>query len=376
LLKIKKLLFLAEGQLGDSIVLMPAIKAVKQHFPDTEVNILMFHRVKFYDNVNFDNFILKNSFQGVSQVFKFCPYADNVYEINRSWLRSLRGFSKIKSELKCIRYLKSQNFDAVISTFPQNRFYIWSFLARIKIRIGEKNQGFDFLLTHKLPVKRSDSGVMNYFCSLLKPLGIQQCDNSNYFFLSEELRQFGKKAMINLGFSQNDKILIIHPGASNKDRQYPPAKLANLIREIKRLNIAKLLMLYSNYDEEFIIDLKKYLNEEITFYKTESVAELASLISVSYAILCNNSGPRHLAAALGIKTVALLEKYDDIMWKIYDDALNHKIIQSNTNCNMCKESKCYGYIPEGEKFGAYCMHDINEKNALNTVKNLFGENLA
>ena len=367
--EIRKILFLAEGQLGDSIVLTPALRAVKKTYPGVHTSVLLFHRRKYINNRASVTPAIENSnFEGTAEVFKGNADVDSVLELDRSIIRGLKGFARLRAERNCISYLRKQKYDAVICTFPQNRFVIWSFLAGIKIRIGEKGQQFGSLLTDKPEIKRSDAGVLNYFCDLLRPLGISAQDKTTLFIIPKDAVEYARNVFDSLNIESRKKLLLIHPGASDKDRQLPPEKMAEIISKLKNEGKFEILVTYSEYDREYISKLNIFLDKKINCVMTVKISELAGILKLADAALVHNSGPRHLAAAIGIKTIGLLEKYDDIMWKIYDDENRNAVIQSKTDCAYCKGGKCLGIIPAGEIYGAACMRDIETSDVLSSIE--------
>lgn len=355
--------------MGDSIILTPALSAVKESLPGSHTTILLFHRRKFINrNTPGTPYIEESNFEGTAELFKDNPNVDSVLEFDRKAMRELKGFKRLKAELSCVKYLRKEKFDAVIATFPQNRFVLWSFFAGIKMRIGERGQRFESLLTDKPQVKRSDAGVLNYFCNLLKPLGITVKDKSTYFNIPEEAIENAKRILKELNISDRKNLLVVHPGAGNKDRQLPPVKLAELIVRLQAKNKMDIILTYSVYDEDYITELMKFIKEPLKKIKTETITELAGILKNADAALVHNSGPRHLAAAVGIKTIGLLEKYDDIIWKIYENENVHAIVQSTGKCDICKEGKCFGIIPNGEIYGAKCMHDISVNEIYSSIE--------
>lgn len=362
--------------MGDSICLTPALKAVKDSLPNSHTTILLFNRRKYTGKnvtgsiTSGNTNIAKSKYEGIAEIFKDNPNIDEVLELDRKAIRALKGFKRLSAEVNCIKFLRKQKYDAVICTFPQNRYILWSFFAGIKIRIGEKRQQFEILLTDKPKIKRSDSGVLNYFCDLLKPLGITAKDKSTYFHIPDESIENAKNILKELNISEEKKLLIIHPGASNKDRQWTPNKFAELIKNIQVLenNSIEILIAFGEYDEEFIGEINELFQNKLKSVKTEKISDLAGLLNFADATVVHNSGPRHLAAAVGTKTVGLLEKYDDLIWKIYEDENKHTICQSIKDCAVCNKGKCLGIIPEGEKYGARCMHDIEVKEVYSLVE--------
>ncbi len=360
--------------MGDSIVLTPALKALKQKYPYVKISILLFHRRKYLKCISKPHpFIELSKFEGTAEIFKNNPFTDEVLELDRKAIRELKGLKRLKAELYCIKFLRSQKFDAVISTFPQNRFVLWSFFAGIKIRIGEKGQQFEGLLTHKPQINRSDFGVLNYFCNLLLPLGITVKDKNTIFNLTEEARVIAKEILFSEDIKSGKKLLIIHPGASDKDRQWSPEKMAELFKLLNSQNNIQLMTVFSEYDKDYINILEHLLEKKIRKIKTEKISELAGLFSFADAVLVHNSGPRHLAASLGIKTIALLEKYDDIIWKVYENENLHRIILSEKICKFCNANKCRGIIPPGNIYGASCINDISAEVVYNSITSFLAD---
>ena len=354
--------------MGDSIVLTPALKAAKESLPGVHITILLFHRRKYINtDLTGNPYIENTNYSGTAEIFKDNPNVDTVLELDRKAMRSLGGFARLRAEWNCIKYLRRQKFDAVISTFPQNRFVIWSFFAGIKRRIGEKGQQFGFLLTDKPAIKRSDAGVLNYFCELLKPLGVISKNKDTYYHTPEDEIVNAKKILDNLNISRDKKLLIVHPGASDNDRQLPPAAMSDLLTMIKVKNDVNVLFAYSEYDAEYMKSLQGICDDKLISVKTDTISGLAGILKHANAVLVHNSGPRHLAAAIGVKTIGLLEKYDDTMWKIYENDEIHAIVQSQKSCELCSNGKCGGFIPDGEKFGANCMHDIDVNEIYSSI---------
>ena len=146
--------FFCEGQLGDLLILTPAIRAVKDSFPDAKITAVILQR-RSYDGVEGSEIIINTGpFYGTSCVLADNKNVDRVLEIDRHYLRTLRGFSRLAAEIQIIRRLRAIKPDAVICTFPQDRFVIWAYLSGAAIRIGQRNQKFARLLTRKPDIEK------------------------------------------------------------------------------------------------------------------------------------------------------------------------------------------------------------------------------
>ena len=121
--KSRRVLCIAEGQLGDLLLLTPALRAVKESFPSSYLAVLVLQRRR-YDvaPASGDSSVPPPISGSTSVVLRNDPHVDEVKEIDRSGLRELSGLRRLRSELGIIRWLRRQEFDTVICTFPEDRF--------------------------------------------------------------------------------------------------------------------------------------------------------------------------------------------------------------------------------------------------------------
>ena len=367
---LNRILFFAEGQLGDSLVLIPALRAVRKTLPHSWITVLLFYRSKYFkQHSGSDSLIKKSECRGAAEVFANNPFVDEVLELDRKALRSLKCIARLKAELKCISYLRKNKYDAAVCTFPQDRFVIWSYLSGIKIRVGQKKQSFGFLLTHKPDInERSDEGVLKYFCSLLEPLEIKCTDYSPYYEVPKNAQLWAKEFFYSNNL-ESGKIVAIHPGARDKDRQWPPANYSELINLLSEKDSYSVLLCYGDYDMPYVGEIKKNLKSQVISTKTELISQLAAIFQRCSLCIVHSSGPRHLAAAVGAATLGLVDKHDHIMWRIYDGKTHH-IIQSAEPCPTCNENDCLGTMPPGATYGALCMQAIKVSDVLRKVESI------
>jgi ADP-heptose:LPS heptosyltransferase len=368
----ERILFIAEGQLGDVMVITPALRAVKESNKSAFVSILLLYRRKYTETSKFEDAVIRKSpFKGTAEVFLNNPYVDEVLELDRSALRILKGFKRFRAELENIKNLRMHKFDTVICTFPQDRFALYSFLSGARIRIGQKKQGLNFFLNHKPDINQNTFGVLKYFCSLLKPLGLK-CNNEDTIFNIPQDDKVSAEKFFRENNLQNSKCVIgIHPGSSQHDRKWLPERFAELINFLKNEAKADVILFYSDYDIPYINEIKKGLKVNIVEAKTKTLSALASLFSMCTLCITHSSGPRHLAAAVGTQTLGIFDKCDDIRWAIYDKT-RHPVIKTQVPCAVCPVDRCLGIIPDGEVYSSYCMRDIKTEDVIRKAKEMIG----
>lgn len=121
----ERICVIAEGQLGDLLILTPALRSLKETFPAASLTVLVIQR-RSYDQAKPDapGVLFENPPGGTSAVLRSDPHVDRVAEVDREALRALRGFRRLKAEISVVRWLRKGKFDTVVCTFSQDRFYI------------------------------------------------------------------------------------------------------------------------------------------------------------------------------------------------------------------------------------------------------------
>ncbi len=364
----KKILFFADAQLGDLLLLTPALKALKDKFPNLKTTVLLLHR-RYYSPTKPAQEITKSRFHGTSQVFKNSMLADEVLELDRQYIRSLKGFKRIKAELKCIKQLRKMKFDAMVCSFPQNRFIIWAYLSRCPVRVGQKKQSMSYLLTHTSNATAKEKGVLQYYCSLVKALGVDSECNDTVYKVTDEEKTIAEALLKNSGIDLSRKIICIHPGASAAYKVWPPEYFSQVIEYIIDNNLAQVVICSGSYDKLAVEQILSLCKHKPAVLFCESITELAAVISKCSILLVNNSGPRHLAAALGVKTLSVFQKYDNGEWKIYDKE-KHPVVENTGKCGVCYNNKCESIIIEGEQFGSQCMWDVTPEEVISKLNDI------
>ena len=122
----QNILVLAEGQLGDLLLLTPALRAIRTGFPEAQVSVLILQRRGMTQKkLDSSEPVRPADPAGTACVLTSSSAVDQVYEVDRSALRMLKGIHRLRGETGVARWLRSRRFDAVLCTFPEDRFAIY-----------------------------------------------------------------------------------------------------------------------------------------------------------------------------------------------------------------------------------------------------------
>jgi len=362
-----RICILAEGQLGDLLILSPALRALKESYPAATLTVLVVQR-RSYEQASSSGgrVLVEDPRGGTSAVVRADPHVDRVAEIDREALRALGGLPRIRAEYSVIRWLRQGRFDTVVCTFPQDRFFLWAFLSGARVRVGEGGKPFSVLLSHRLRKKKSEAGVLAYYCALAGEAGAAVKSYRTEVVIPAACRERATWHWHSLGLEGERAVVAVHPGASGSYRIWPPAQYAALIDHIQAGG-NPVILTGSVFDREVLTEVKQRCASPVRIAETTDVLDLAALLERCVLCISNNSGPRHLAVASGVRSLALIPRFDDREWKIYTDESAAGTMQSSRECPACPAAACFNTIPPGEKYGSWCMRALTVEEVASRV---------
>ena len=322
--------------IGDSVMTLPALRALRKGLPDARIAFL----VKPWVSPVFEN---------NPDVEEIIVYADKY----RSIIGKLSLSRMLRKKAFCSAILFQNAFDAALITF----------LSGIR-SAGYRRDGRGFLLTNSIPVPLNEKKVhqIYYYLHLIEELGIKAEYSDPYIYLALDERLHAR----NLLSDMRRPVLGINPGAAygSAKRWFPErfADIANWFIQDTRgsivifggpseIDIAD--EIYRNMYPEF-----RTSGSAISLAGKTTLRELISLISECDAFLTNDSGPLHLAYAVRTPLVALFgSTAPELTGPPPEMNDNNIVITPDLPCRPCfgrtcknKDMKCMYAITPDEVF--------------------------
>ncbi|MCK9582141.1 MAG: glycosyltransferase family 9 protein [Endomicrobiales bacterium] len=332
----KKILVIKLSAVGDSILLYPALRSLRQKFNTSKIFFL--------------------GTQINKETLETCPFIDEFIELNlKSGLLSLLNFIvKFKKE----KIELSIDFEQWTRLTP-----LISYFLGIRNRVGfiTAGQHRHYLFTQPLLHKENIHEV-DCFNELASSLGAINLNTNLEFFVKPDSIIKAKQLLSTFGIKENDTFIILHPETPlhGIQRRWPVenyAKLANIISE----NFDVKILISGKTQEPEIINVFKDTKCKCMFLPALSLNEIAAVIKYASLIVCGNTGLMHLASALHTPTIALHGPTNPIKWGPIGD--NAVAIKSKLNCSPC--------LSLGFEYGCKrddCMRSINVTEVFEFVK--------
>jgi len=278
----KRILIVRTDRIGDVVLSTPVIKVLREHFPSSFIAMMVAPYTR--------------------EIVEGNPYLDQVIVFDKD--RAQRGFW---SMLAFSRYLARLSFDVAIVLHPTLRVHLLMFLAGIGERIGYDRKGAYFL-TQALPHKKQEGTKheAEYNFDLLKALEIGDVSQELYMPLKQESDEFVADFLMRLGVGQKDRLVAVNPAASCPSKLWPVQKFAGLIDRIqKELGIKVIVVADAAHravsEQIFNLVRTRPLDGSGQF----SLSQLASLFRCCDLLISNDSGPVHIAVAVGTPVVSI-----------------------------------------------------------------------
>lgn len=306
-----RILIVRTDRMGDLILSTPVIQALRCHFPQAYLGMM----------VRPDHRELIEGLPQLNAVFSY----DKEGRHKSGW-----------ETLRFARELSRHRFETALILHSTNRVILTTWLAGIKRRIGYARR-LPFLLTDSFPyVKREGAKhELEYNLDLLKALGVNSSERT--LLISRNPRDDEKVGVFQA------PLAVIHPGASCPSKRWPPERFAEVADRL--VDQYGLRVVVVTGPEEVAIGQSVFNfmhNRVLSALGTLRVGELASLLGKSQLLISNDSGPVHLACALGIPVVAIFGRWGGGLSPTRWGPTGEKstVLHHDVGCRPCLAHRC------------------------------------
>ena len=286
--KYKKILIVRLDRIGDVLLSTPVIKNLRDAYPDSYI------------------------------AFMVRPYAREIVEGN-PYLNDVIIYDKAGPEkgmignLKFISYLRKKKFDLAVILHPTTRTHIITFLAGIRERVGyDKKWGF--LLTKRIPHTKQFGlkHELDYTLDILRYIGIEPSDRTLYMPVDRVCEQVAAGLLKEGGASDGDFLIAINPAASCASKRWPAERFAETANTLAEKYGAKIIIISGAEDKVYAGHAAAFITAKacVNLAGRTSVGDMASVLRRARLFISNDSGPVHIACAVGTPVIAIFGRSD------------------------------------------------------------------
>jgi heptosyltransferase-1 len=338
------ILIVKPSSLGDIVHTLPVVGMIREQFPDSVIS-----------------WVVNDSY---AELLDLCPDIDTRIVFKRKRLARPRHWLEIFS---FIRELRSQKFDIAIDFQGLFRSAVIARLSGAKKRVGFRNarEGAPWFYTDRvlLPANLKHAQDKNMF---LARAALHLPDTEPTTALASSEVDAGKlrKIMREHEIDPDHPVLAVAPAARWGTKSWPPEFFAQVLTEVHKQTSASppTLVCVGTTDERPVGDSIRAQAKcpVVNLMGETDLGALAELLRNSAVLLTNDSGPMHLAAAVGTPVVALFGATDPSLTGPYGDC--HTVFRGECEHAPCMQRKCkINHSPE-------CHGTINAAKVVEALK--------
>jgi ADP-heptose:LPS heptosyltransferase len=292
--EVRSILVMEPWHIGDVVLATPALRALRQRFPDARLSLL--------------------GKPHAEEILRHCGLVDEVIVFDLPWTSKTAKYAPGRYDVGALKELigtlRSRQFDLTVDARMDLRSNVVTYLTGAPRRIGYDFGGGSFLLTDRIAADPDRRHRVDDWLELLRPLGITD-KFEPLLRVTDDERSRAAATLASHGFVPGDTIVAIHGGASDARRQWPEE---NYERVAARLSASGATIVYFPEPGS--------AHREVSFASATircSLREMMAILTHCRLVVCNDSGPMHIADALGVPVVAVFLTGNPVWHRPYRD---------------------------------------------------------
>lgn len=343
---VRRLLAVRLDNMGDVLMTSPALAAVRESLPGVHLALLC-------------------SPPGALAAAHL-PMVDAVLAFDAPWVQRPAaaddGAATGQAEAALVDRLAAARFDAAViftvcSQSPLPAALLCR-LAGIPLRLAHCRENPYALLTDWLPeADRVATGMRHEVrrqLELVAAVGMRTSDERLRFAVLPADRARVAARLAGAGIPAGRRYAVLHPGATAASRRWPAERFGAVAQAIAAHGGAAAVFSGDGHDLALVAQARRAMTLPAVSLAGElGLGELAALLEGAAVLVANNSGPAHLAAAVGTPVVSLyaLTNPQHTPWQVPAHVLSHDV-----PCRWCLKSTC----PQGHH---ECLRGVEPQQA-------------
>jgi len=306
-LEIKKILCIKPRGIGDIVLSTIILDNLVAHYPNAKIDYLTEHFAKYS---------LKNN-----------PLVHKVLTMH-----------KTEFVLKVALRIRREKYDMVIDLWSNPRSAQITFFSGVKYRVGYAYRGRKYAYNILGTESKGDHHSAEHNLELLKPLGVNIISKKIHYFIGQ-LEKFFADYFFAENKLDDEKVFGIIPSGGWDSKRCDKEKWVEIcVEAVKKFN-CKILVLWGPGDESDAQFIKSKLRENCLLAPKSTLPQMAAMISKCNLVIANDSGPMHIAAAIGVPTLGIFGPTNPKAHGPY--SLNSDyIIKEDLDCIVCNKLIC------------------------------------
>ena len=317
----KRILLIQLGDIGDVILTLPAIRALRENFPQSRLVVCVREKAR--------------------EIIEDCPWASAAMTVRKERKRLKAA---VMDQARWMRELRSNRFDLVIDLRTGTRGAIIAGLSGAGTRIGRfaadgrlwRNRVFTHLVT---PPDEAFQHAAEHNLNILFPLGLKVQDSALQILIPYHRKQAAIRLFSSESIPMNRPLLAFHPFSLWKYKEWQVNSCAELIDDIQ-LRYDVTIVITGSSEERGRADqvVARCKTKPFNLAGKTSIGGLAAVLFACRGFIGVDTAALHLAAAVGIPTLGIFGPSPAVCWA--PRGSRHTVVSKKMPCIPCRRKGC------------------------------------
>jgi ADP-heptose:LPS heptosyltransferase len=290
----RNILVIDFGQLGDVVLSLPALQAVRKRFPLARITVAVG--------------------KPGAEIVGLSGYADEILSVDRVGLRDGTKVISLVRVFKLVKQVRRSQFDFVIDLHSLSETNLLGFFSGAPTRLFSRRppRSLDFLSNFypRPPVEEDPRKrhLIDRYLDVLLPLGVKDAASEPHLRTRSHddaaVEALLRKAKANAG----TPLVGLFPGAGHPTRRWPLEKFAELADYLIRNDGVRVLLFLGPEEASLAREMRAAFPTGTVILDKLTIPQLAAAQARLAVFVSNDTGPMHIAAAVGTPVVVLLNK--------------------------------------------------------------------
>ncbi len=347
---IQKILIVKLSSIGDVVHSLPTLKALRDTFPKAYIAWVVEEKSKdvVIGNPYLDEVIIFEKERWKKELFKTKSARESVDEI-----------------VVFARQLREKKFDIALDLQGLLRSGLIAYFSGAKWRVGYKDSREVSHLFYNIKVPRNKEIVhaVDSYLQLARYLGAESTSVSFPLWVSPEDRLFADDFIKRHGWTEKDMLVGINPGASIPHKRWDKDNFARLGGHLAKTLDVKVILFGAPSDAPLVQEIASKMSavHPLDASGKTTIKQLAALIEKCALFIGNDTGPMHIAVAMGTPVIALFGPDNPHRTGPY--GMKNKILYHELSCSPCIRNPTCG--------GEYtCLKLITVQDVMQTAESM------
>ena len=290
----RNILVIDFGQLGDVVMSLPALRAIRERFPNAEITVVVG--------------------KPGAEVVTLSGYANRALAVDRVSLRDGPKLVSIARIVKLVKEVRRAKYDFVIDLHSLSETNLLGFLSGAPKRLYSRRPGrslnylANFSPQPPLEEDHRQRHLVDRYLDVLLPLEVTGADRQPRLRTRAEDNAAIDRLLKKEKAESGSPLVGLFPGAGHPSRRWPLEQFAALADYLVRNDGARPLVFAGPEERQLIPQIKNLFPRSAIILNRLTIPQMAAAQARLAVFVSNDTGPMHVAAAVGTPVVLLLDR--------------------------------------------------------------------